>query len=274
MKIFIFGSAGMLGNYFQKYLSTKYDTISITKNEINVLDITYDILEKFLKNYEPNPNDIVINCIGIIPHSTDNNLNNTRSFFMINSLFPIILSFMCKKYNMRFIHITTDCVFSGSKGNYDENSVSDETKMYGMSKSLGELACGTIIRTSVIGEESKECLQFLEWVRSNKNKEMNGFINHYWNGITCLQLAKIIETIVNKEMYWDGVRHIFSPNIVSKFELANIINNIYNLNITIKQFKTDNNIDKSLTTIYETNNIFNIPLLTDQIKELKNYNLI
>ena len=273
MKIFIFGSSGMLGNYIKKYLSTSYEIISITRNEINALDVTYDILDKFLKKYNPRPEDIVINCIGIIPHTIHDNLNNMRSFFMINSLFPIVLSFMCKTYNMKFIHITTDCVFSGSKGNYDENSVSDEIKMYGMSKSLGELAHGTIIRTSVIGEENKECLQFLEWVRSNKNKEINGFVNHYWNGVTCLQLAKIIETIISKEMYWNGVRHIFSPYIVSKFNLANIINDIYNLNITIKEFKTDNKIDKSINTIYETNSIFNIPPLIDQIKELKEYKL-
>jgi dTDP-4-dehydrorhamnose reductase len=274
MKIYIFGSTGMMGNYIQKYLSTKYDIISITKNEINILNVTHDSLDMFISNYNPNPNDIVINCMGIIPHTTTDNVNNARSFIIINSLFPIMLSFMCKKYNMKFIHITTDCVFSGSSGNYNEDDISDENKMYGMSKSLGELACGTIIRTSVIGEENKKKNQFLEWVRNNKNKEITGYDNHYWNGVTCLQLAKIINQIIDKDMYWNGVRHIFSPNIVSKFQLANIINDIYNLNINIKKFITDCNIDKTLSTIYEINNMFNIPDLTNQIIELKNYTKI
>ena len=273
MKIYIFGTNGMIGSYIKKYLSTNFNTISINRNEIDISNIAYDTLDNFLFNYKPSENDIVINCIGIIPHNIDNNTDNTREFFMINSLFPITLSHICKKYNMKFIHITTDCVFSGDKGMYNENHLPDEKKIYGMSKSFGDLASGTIIRTSVIGEENKNSLQFLEWIKSNKNGEINGYTNHYWNGITCLQLSKNIEIIINKDMYWGGVRHIFSPNIVSKFELANIINDVYNLNITITGVKTENDSNKSLISIHETNSLFKIPHLIEQIKQLKEYNI-
>ena len=169
------------------------------------------------------------------------------------------------------IHITTDCVFSGKDGNYNENSIQDEINDYGLSKSLGELCNATIIRTSIIGEEINNKRSLLEWVKSNKNKEINGFNNHYWNGVTCLELSKIIYQIINKQLFWDGVRHIYSPNSVSKYELVSLINTIYNLNIKINKINTNETVDKTITSNKEI--IFNIPDLSIQIQELKNYTM-
>ena len=143
---------------------------------------------------------------------------------------------------------------------------------YGVSKSLGEMCYNTtIIRTSIIGEERKNKYSLLEWVKKHNNNTINGYTNHLWNGVTCLQLAKIINQIINNNIWWKGVRHIFSPNTVSKYELVNIINDVYKLNNTVVKFKTNNNIDKTLCTNYETNHLFNIPNLIDQICELKNF---
>jgi dTDP-4-dehydrorhamnose reductase len=146
------------------------------------------------------------------------------------------------------IHITTDCVFSGKDGSYNELSEHDETNDYGMSKSLGELCNATIIRTSIIGEEVQNKRSLLEWVKSNKGKDINGFVNHFWNGVTCLELSNVIYKIINEKLYWNGVRHIFSPKSVSKFELVSMINEVYNLNIKINPFETEN-VDKTITTI-------------------------
>ena len=138
------------------------------------------------------------------------------------------------------IHVTTDCVFSGKDGNYDENSLHDETNDYGTSKSLGELCKATIIRTSIIGEETINKRSLLEWVRSNRGGEINGFTNHMWNGVTCLQLSKIIEKMIREKFYWEGVRHTFSPRSVSKYELVSLINEIYDLNIKVNKFEMAN----------------------------------
>ena len=167
------------------------------------------------------------------------------------------------------IHVTTDCVFSGKEGKYNEKSIHDEINDYGMSKSLGELCKATIIRTSIIGEEVNNKRSLLEWVKSNSGKEINGYENHYWNGVTCLQLAKIVNEIINTGNYWNGVRHIFSPRSVSKYELVTIINDIYNLKIKINKFKTPESVNKTITSIYE--NMFTIPDLQKQIEELNKY---
>ena len=174
MKIFIFGSNGMLGNYVKSYLSKNYNIISLTRKDYDLNNLSIDTLDSLLKNKNISENDIIINCAGIIPQSSKQRNIDTRLYFKINSLFPIILSQICNKYKSKMIHITTDCVFSGKDGNYNETSIHDEINDYGMSKSLGELCDATIIRTSIIGEEINNKRSLLEWVKSNKNGEING----------------------------------------------------------------------------------------------------
>jgi len=274
MKLYIFGANGMLGNYIQSFFSKNYQVIPLTRKDYDLSKLSINTLEKLLQNKYLQKNDIVINCAGVIPQASKQRELNTRLYFTINSLFPVILSQICDKYEAKIIHITTDCIFSGKEGNYHENSIHDEISDYGLSKSLGELCKATIIRTSIIGEEVNNKRSLLEWVRSNRGGEINGYINHRWNGVTCLQLSKIIEKMIREKIYWEGVRHTFSPRSISKYELANIINETYKLNIKINEFKTDDNVDKTLNTIYRINTIFKIPDLKEQIKELEKFELI
>ena len=267
MKIFIFGSNGMLGNYVTSYLSNYYDILPLTRNDYDLSNLKIYSLEELLLNKTLEKDDVVINCAGVIPQACKQRSLNSKLFFTINSLFPVILSQLCDKYGAKMIHITTDCVFSGKDGLYNELSEHDETNDYGMSKSLGELCDATIIRTSIIGEELTNKRSLLEWVKSNNGKEINGYTNNFWNGVTCLELSKIIYKIINENLYWSGVRHIFSPRSVSKFELVSMINEIYKLDIKINLFNTEK-VDKTITTIYDTNNLFNIPELKEQIRDL------
>ena len=273
MKIFIFGSNGMLGNYIKSYLSKSYEIIPLTRKDYDLSQLSINSLNDLLKSQNLQKDDIIINCAGVIPQASKQRGLNTRLYFTINSLFPVMLSQICDKLGAKMIHITTDCVFSGKDGNYNENSLHDEINDYGMSKSLGELSKATIIRTSIIGEEVNNKRSLVEWVISNKNNTINGYKNHYWNGVTCLQLAKIIQIIIHNNNFWNGVRHIYSPHTVSKYELVSMINNTYELNIIINPFETEFRSDKSISTIYNINNEFNIPDLKEQIDEIKKYKL-
>ena len=272
MKVIIFGSNGMLGNYVKSYFTNKkYEIVGLTRKDYDLINTHIDSLDIFLNKLNLIENDIIINCAGIIPQSSAYRDLDKQMYYKINGIFPIILSALCDKYKLKMIHITTDCVFSGKIGNYSETSLHDEINDYGVSKSLGELCKATIIRTSIIGEEINNKRSLLEWVKSNIGKEINGFNNHYWNGVTCLELSKIIEKIIINNLFWNGVRHFFSPTIVSKYELVRIINDIYELNIKINKYETDI-IDKSLKTNYSIDDYY-IPELSLQIKELKNYKL-
>ena len=157
MTIYIFGSNGMLGNYINTYLKTqKKECVCFTRDDLDVSSVTYERLESLFSAYKMKETDVIINCIGIIPQSKNINDTSSRNYFLINSLFPNMLSTFAYTHSLKFIHITTDCVFSGSTGNYTELDDHDETNNYGVSKSLGELGYkSTIIRTSIIGEELK-----------------------------------------------------------------------------------------------------------------------
>ena len=270
--VLLFGSTGMLGRYVLTYLST--DTtlcvVPIKRENYDASIDDYKKLEYLLKPYD-GIDAVCINCIGIIPQKESN--NQSKLYMKVNALFPQVLSQLCDKMNIRLIHITTDCVFNGNTTtSYSEDSIHTETNIYGISKSLGEPTNACVIRTSIIGEELIGKKSLLEWIKSNKNGTINGFVNHMWNGVTCLELAKIIHQIIKQNNYWSGVRHIFSPNIVSKYELANMINEIWDLNISINKFETDI-VNKTLTTKYKTNNAFEIKNLYEQLEELKKWSL-
>ena len=273
MKIILFGSNGMLGNYVNSYLSKSSEIISLTRKDYDLSRLSIDTLTTLLNEKNLQKDDIVINCAGVIPQASKQRGLNTRLYFTINSLFPVILSQICDKFKAKMIHVTTDCVFSGKDGNYNEDSIHDEINDYGMSKSLGELCKATIIRTSIIGEEVENKRSLLEWVKCNSGKKIDGYTNHLWNGVTCLQLSKAIYQIIDEGLYWNGVRHVFSPNCVSKYELVQLINEVYNLDITVNKHQPEGTVDKTLTTIYDINEKFHIPCLNDQIAEQRSFGL-
>jgi dTDP-4-dehydrorhamnose reductase len=270
-KIFIFGAHGMLGRYVYTYLksTTIYEVIPITKNEFNI-STNMASLEEFLISKNINDKTCIINCIGLIPQRVSSNNNiNTYEYFLINSIFPQLLCKYSNKYLCKMIQPTTDCVFSGLKGNYVESDFHDEKGVYGISKSLGENVNCTIIRTSIIGEELDNKYSFLEWVKNSKGN-IYGYNNHLWNGITCLEYAKIIRIIIKYNLFWNGVRHIYSPEVKSKYDLCCIIKKVYDLHIDIiKKEEEGEMVDKTLNSIHPLN--FDIQSLEKQIFELKNF---
>jgi len=270
-RVIIFGVNGMLGSYIYDYMTktNKYKIVPITRKEFDVLKYI-NKLEDILLDKKIDDKTCIINCIGLIPQRLKNNTDASQ-YFIINSIFPQLLSKYCNKYSAKMIHPTTDCVFSGFVGNYIESDYHDEKGLYGVSKSLGENIDCTIVRTSIIGEEINNKYSLLEWVK-NSNTNINGYTNHLWNGITCLQYSKIIENIIDNNLFWKGVKHIYSPEIKSKYELCCIIKDVYNLSIEINKIETTTTIDKTLKSIYKPN--FNIPSLEKQIKELYDYSIL
>jgi len=272
MKVIVLGSTGMLGRYVYSYLKQKFDVIELNRHDFNAEFISYFSLDMMLQKNNIERGDVIINCIGVIKQRK--NISNLE-YLRTNSAFPLMLADACKYKDIKVIHITTDCVFNGKTeynsygGIYNENSIHNPEDVYGKTKSLGEPGNCTVIRTSVIGEELKSKLSLIEWVKSNRDKEVNGFKNHAWNGITCLQFAKICEEIIEKDLYWEGVRHIFSPDIVTKAKLVQMISDVYDLNIKVNLIEAPNKCIRTLNTIFPI--IFKIPNLIDQIKEQKDF---
>ena len=266
-KIVILGSTGMLGSMLLEYFSStnKYEITSSVRN------IDFESNNNFL--FDPLINymselpyaDYFINAIGTIKPFMSKNMSDS---IYLNALFPRDLADECNKKRIKLVHITTDCVFNGLKGSYSELDDHDATDVYGVSKSLGEPEGSTIIRTSIIGEETRNFSSLLEWVKSNRDKEVDGYTNHIWNGITCLQFAKICRDIIHSGKFWRGVKHITSPNTINKFDLVRLISDVYNLNVRITPHKTEVKCDRSLVSI-RGDVVFEVPELKEQLLKMK-----
>ena len=260
MKIYLFGYSGMLGSYIKKQFP---EAICFTSKELDASTCNYKDISNILKDLKKG--DVVINAAGIIPHSKKTN------FWKVNCDFPILLGNFCRFKEAKFIHISTDCVFSGRKGNYLETDEADSNTEYGISKYMGENAYGTIITSSIIGEELKNKYSLLEWVRSNKGNTVNGFKNHLWNGVTCWQLSKIIRDVIDKNLYWLGKRHVFSPIPITKASLVKTISDIYNLDVNVNVINDSQTKNMTLSTMYEP--LFKIPPIEEQILEMSKLSL-
>lgn len=253
--IIIFGSTGMLGNYCSNILQHKYNIIPITKKNYNIMDNNYNKLFNIINSYTTS---VIINCAGSIPQRE---INNEMDCFIINSLFPKMLDKIANQLKIKFIHISTNCVFNYENGYCNELVMPNESNIYGLSKLLGEPENACVIRTSIIGEEVLNKKSLLEWVISNKNKEINGYVNYLWNGCTCLTLVNFMKNMIDTNNYWKGTRHLYSKETVTKYDLICMINEIYKLNIKIIPLTLDIPINKTLTSIYDST------IITKSIKE-------
>lgn len=267
-KIVVLGRTGMLGRYVYSYLRNMDENVlGTTRDILDATDEPSNIMQWLNDNCEPG--DVIVNCIGIITQKIDIFNDDTSMVITVNSLFPHLIAEYCRPKGIKFIHITTDCVFSGKDGNYSELHGHDSTELYGMSKSLGEPISATVIRTSIIGEETDTNYSLLSWFLS-QNKTTHGYTNHFWNGVTCLELAKIIHSMIQRNKFWIGIRHVFSSEQVSKHELLKIMANVYNKNIEIIPKKVYGTCDRTLTTAHREGIIVS-KSLSDQITEMKDY---
>jgi dTDP-4-dehydrorhamnose reductase len=267
-KIIVLGSTGMLGSAVGSYLLSKPKdyTVALSYRNKSVAygqnAFKFDPLKDKLKTIPHG--DVIINCIGIIKPYIDKSRHDA---VFLNSLFPWKLADYAETIGAKLIHITTDCVFSGTKGNYDEKAEHDALDFYGKSKSLGEPNNCTVLRTSIIGEELHNNASLIAWAQSMRGKETNGFTNHLWNGITTKQYAKVCDTIISKNLFSNDLYHIFS-NPVTKFELMTLINKRFNLGLTIKPFTATTAIDRTLSTTKDLNKKLAIPSIAEMVAKI------
>ena len=171
-------------------------------------------LVEVLADFRP---EAVVNCIGIIKQRPT--AKESIPSLEINSLLPHRLAVLCKGVGARLVHLSTDCVFSGTKGNYQESDPSDAEDIYGKTKFLGEVYdenCLTL-RTSIIGRELTRKKSLLEWFLAQSGT-VKGFKNAIYTGFTTLEMSRIIETMLLDYPAASGVYHV-SSDPINKYEL-------------------------------------------------------
>lgn len=282
MNVLIFGATGMLGHTLMHSMSksfTVFGTIRRKENDfsnhpllegMNLIGNTYaedeNSIESAINTADP---DVLINCIGIIKQLSE--AKDPIKSITINSLFPHVLAKLCHKRGIRLIHMSTDCVFSGEKGNYSEDDVPDAFDLYGRSKLLGELfepGCLTL-RTSIIGRELNSANGLLEWILSQQGKTIQGFKNAKFSGFTTNALSDIITKIIVNFPDLEGLYHV-SSDPISKFNLLSLVKERFELDIEIEPDETVT-IDRSLNSLkFRHKTKIYIPSWEEMIKQLRN----
>jgi dTDP-4-dehydrorhamnose reductase len=187
---------------------------------------------------------IVINCIGIVKQLKE--ASDPIISLTINSLFPHHLADLCAAADARLLHMGTDCVFSGRKGNYTEDDVPDAEDLYGRTKLLGEVnrpGCLTI-RTSIFGRDFLKQSALLEWFLSNRGGQVRGYKNAIYTGFPTQVLASVMGDIIERYPDLSGLYHIASHPI-SKYDLLVKIRDAMRLDIDIIPYD-DQPCDRSL----------------------------
>lgn len=268
MKILVLGSEGMLGHVVKRYFENKghevYATSRNKENE-NYFDLTDNIkdIDKIVDRIKP---QVVINCIGLLNRVAE---ENQALAVLINSYLPHYMDELSEKKNFKFIHVSTDCVFDGKKGQYAVDSFKDAYSFYGQSKALGEINNNrsVTLRTSIVGpDENPKGIGLFQWFMNQEN-ETRGYSKAIWTGITTIQFAKCMEEAIEKNLA--GLYHAVNGDKIAKADL---------LKLFAKYFKPSTKViedasfvsDKSLI-LKETDYKFNIPSYEEMIKEMKQW---
>ena len=283
MRILILGGNGMVGHKIYQTLSSHFqDTwvllrqplknfshknIFNSQKVIDRIDLSdFLILQSELNKIDP---DIIINAAGI---TTRRGVNlSVYKSILINAALPHLLEeWVSNKKDKRIIHFSTDCVFSGKSGEYNENSDLDAQDVYGKTKGIGEVKGpnSLTLRCSMIGRELDYYTELLEWFLSQKGETIKGFSNVIYSGITTVKMAEFVKDIIVHYPDLSGVYNISSVPI-SKYELLKLFKDTFGYTIEIEKDTTYKSRKDLLPNNFFKETKFTIPVWSDLIQQLK-----
>lgn len=224
MKFLVLGATGMAGHTISIYLSEQgHDVTTFSRTAFPYYkNINGDIMNKsLLDKVLTDDYDVVINCIGVLNEACDQ--VPSRAVYL-NSYLPHLIADMLKNTPTKFIHMSTDCVFSGKTAPYAEWSAPDGETFYDRTKALGEMNNDNnlIFRNSIIGPDMKKNgIGLFNWFMKQKGT-LNGFTEAIWTGVTTLTLAKAMERAAAENL--TGLYHLVNDQSINKFELLKLFN--------------------------------------------------
>lgn len=245
MKILVLGASGMLGSAMLRVLSAdqRHDVVgsvrsfsalrhfspSLAAKIVTGVDVeNVDALQGLFAQTRP---DVVINCVGLIKQLAQ--ADDPLVALPINALLPHRLARLCDLVGARLVHISTDCVFSGSKGNYTEADYPDAEDLYGRSKLLGEVDYpnAVTLRTSIIGEELDSAHGLVGWFLSQQ-QGVKGYTRAIFSGLPTFELARVVNEYVLPDPQLHGLYQVAAAPI-SKYDLLGIVNSVYGKGLAI-----------------------------------------
>lgn len=221
LSVLVLGAGGMLGTaVLQQLRAAGHRVRAIDRPQ-------FDVLRDPVSSLDLGGVDYCINAVGLINRHMQ---ADPADFYRLNSLWPRLLADYCEAKSVRLVHVSTDCVFDGRRGQYTEDDAPTATDLYGRSKALGEPRNCLVLRTSIIGPERTNHYSLLNWFLAQSRCQ--GYRNHLWNGVTTIQLSRAIDRIMRNDLHAHCLRHVFS-NDVTKLELLQLMREAFGTQVEI-----------------------------------------
>jgi len=269
MKILILGSDGMLGHVVKTYFEERGHEIVCTNRNDKESNLYFDItnsvsgIDKIVENVKP---EVLINCIGILNKVAE---EHKALAILINSYLPHYLDELSAKAGFKLIHVSTDCVFDGKVGGYDEYSIPNETNMYGRSKALGEVINdrSVTLRTSIVGPDiNKNGVGLFQWFMTQEG-EVGGYDNVIWTGVTTMWFARCMEIAIEKNL--TGLHHCVNNETISKYDLITLFKKYFDKDIIINH--NPDVVSKKTLVRTDASFDFGIPSYEQMVKEMREW---
>jgi len=279
VRILILGGDGMLGHQLLKTLAPRHEVKVTLRQDLETyvpyklfdntntyagIDVrSLERLTEVVADFRP---QAVINAVGIVKQRPT--AKESIPSLEINALLPHRLTVLCCAVGARLIHLSTDCIFSGKKGNYQETDASDAEDLYGKTKFLGEVHDGhcLTLRTSIIGLELARKKSLLEWFLAQTGK-VKGFTNAIYTGFTTLEMGRIIEDMLLNHPEASGVYQV-SSDPINKYDLLLLFRDKLGRQIEIlpdDTFRCDRSLD---STRFRQEFSYEPPTWEEMIEEL------
>jgi dTDP-4-dehydrorhamnose reductase len=253
-RVLVLGGTGMLGHKLCQVLGPLFETFATFRSSPPPIPNLFDRIEAVpgvdadaiatviaaIRRVNP---DYVINAIGVVKQREE--AKQAIPSIKVNSLLPHQVAAVCREKSVRLIQVSTDCVFSGTRGRYTEADTPDPVDLYGRSKLLGEVDDGLALtlRTSIIGREIGAGLGLVEWFLSQAGGRVRGYANAIYSGLTTDALSHMIAAIISSGSL-HGIWHV-SSGAISKYDLLVRLNDAFNTHIVIdrdEEFRCDRSL--------------------------------
>lgn len=234
MRVLVLGASGMLGSAMLRVMSERpdwivYGTVRSESIALRALAPRAHLIhgvyaeqdDSLADAFAQSRPEIVVNCVGLIKQMAEG--EDPLEAIPINSLLPHRLARMCELAHARLVHISTDCVFSGRKGNYSEMDIPDAHDIYGRSKLLGEVDYphAVTLRTSIIGHELASTRSLIGWFLAQQEC-ISGYTKAIFSGLPTCELARVVCDFVIPNTNLHGLYHVAAKPI-SKYDLLRLV---------------------------------------------------
>jgi dTDP-4-dehydrorhamnose reductase len=245
MRVLVLGASGMLGHAMLHILDEPgqldvYGTLRSTAAKrffppelggrllSGIEAENQDVLTRLFRALRP---DVLINCVGLVKQLED--ANDPLRALPVNAMLPHRLAGLCELAGARLVHVSTDCVFSGEKGDYREEDRPDATDLYGLSKYLGEVDYphAVTLRTSIIGPELTGARGLIGWFLAQR-ESCPGFTRAVFSGLPTVVLAQIVRDVIIPRSELHGLYHV-AARPIAKFDLLRLVADVYGKSIEI-----------------------------------------